>query len=258
MDGYQNEYNFVLMFNNKMVKELNPLCQDLIYSIFYNITENDLIKSWRNHYDQKTDIFLKIGNAIKGISIKLGSRNSVHVEPIKNFVQFLSEHNIPENIINQYLKFHYADGTIDNTGVNRIAAEEYKNSNQESIDIVNLYFNNKEILSDAVERFVLIGNNSNYTINAIILGTPDNFLWLTKNDIMDYLLNNVRYCSSPHFGELICQPMARCLNYNKKYEKFRNYVQIKWYSLFDNIIEQMNNNFMKKSGYVLTPKLKHG
>lgn len=251
MNGYNNEYNFVLEFNNKKVGELNPILQELIYTIFYDVNENDVIKSWRNHLDQKTDIFLKIGNAIKGISIKMGSRNSVHVESIWEFKRFLETHKIPNNIICEYLKFHYADGTLNNTGSKRVSTEEYKKSNQTRIDKINKYFNTPEIISDAIDRFVLTGNNSDYPIDAIILGTPDNFLWLARNDIVDFLMNKNKYCSSPHFSELVCQPMARCLNYNEKYEKFRKYVQIKWYGLFDNIIEQMNNNTMKKSGYIL-------
>ena len=251
MNGYQNEYNFVLEFNNKKVCELNPMLQDLVYSIFYGITKNDVIKSWRNHYDQKTDIFLKIGDAIKGISVKMGSRNSVHVESIWEFERFLLNHNIPRNIICKYLEFHYADGTLNNSGSRRLSTEEYKISNQAKINKINEYFNNPKIIMDAIERFVLKGNNSDYQISAIILGEPSNFLWITKDDIVKILKSkNNKYCSSPHFSELVCQPMNRCLNYNEKYEKYRKYVQIKWYSLFDNIIEQMNNNTMKKSGYV--------
>ena len=256
MNGYNNEYNFVLEFNNKKIKELNPILQDLIYSIFSNIKENDLIKSWRNHYDQKTDIFLKIGNAIKGISIKFGSRNSVHVESIWEFEKFLLKHNIPRSIICKYLDFHYADGTINNSGIKRLTTEEYKKINQNKIDKINEYFNTPEIIFDAIERFVLKGNNSEYPINAIILGDPNNFIWLTKNDIIEILNSNInKHCSSPHFSELVCQPMNRCINHNIKYEKYRRYVQIKWYSLFDNIIEQMNNNAMKKSGYILGSNL---
>ena len=252
MNGYKNEYNFVLEFNNKKVGELNPILQDLIYAIFKNVKDHNIIKSWRNHYDQKTDIFIKIGNVMKGISIKMGSRNSVHVETIKEFKEFLKEHNIPNYVIDEYLKFHYADGTINNKGRNRLSAEEYKINNQKSIDTINEYFNNEQIVFDAINRFVLRGNNSKYSIDAIILGTPDNFLWFSKDDIIDFLMNKNKYCSSPHFSELVCQPMARCLNYNKKYEKFRNFVQIKWYNLFDNIIEEMNNNVMKRSGYIIT------
>ena len=247
MNGYQNEYDFVLIFNNKKVKELNPLLHDLVFSIFNNISEEDIIKSWKNHYDQKTDVFLKIGNAIKGISIKMGSRNSVHVELIQEFEKFLINQKIPKDIIQKYLDFHYADGSINNSGKERLSTEEYKQNNQAKIDLINIYFNNIETIYNAIERFVLKGKNSNYSIDAIILGTPDNFLWITKNDIIEILKNKSnKYCSSPHFSELVCQPLSRCLNYNEKYERYRKYVQIKWYSLFDNIIEQMNNNAFKK------------
>ena len=250
MNGYQNEYNFVLEFNNKKVKELNPLLHDLVLSIFYNIDEEDIIKSWCNHYNQKTDIFLKIKDAIKGISIKMGSRNSVHVESIWEFEKFLLDHNIPRDIICKYLEFQYADGTINNSGSKRLSSEEYKKNNQIKIDKINKYFNEPKIVLDAIERFVLRGNNSDYSISAIILGEPNNFLWITKKNILEILYSKINnYCSSPHFSELVCQPMNRCINRNEKYEKYRRYVQIKWYSLFDNIIEQMNNNTMKESGY---------
>ena len=252
MNGFQNEYKFVLEINNKLVKELNPILYDLVFSIFNNISDDDLIKSWCNHYNQKTDIFIKIGNAMKGISIKMGSRNSVHVESIDSFIAFLKGHKIPENIINEYLKFHYADGTTNNTGINRISSEEYKIDNQKSIDIINNYFNDKEIIRDAIDRFVLMGNNSSYAVDAIIYGTPEDFLWITRNDIIDILTSSNKYVSSPHFGELICQPMNRCINHNSKYEKYRKFVQIKWYSLFDNIIDQMNKNVIREFNYSRT------
>ena len=124
-NGFQNEFDFVKSFNNKRVCELNPIQQELVHSIFNNISDDDLIKSWKNHLDQKTDIFLKIDKAMKGISIKMGSRNSVHVEHIDSFISFLKEHKIPKKIINKYLKFHYADGSKNNTGLKRLSAEEY-------------------------------------------------------------------------------------------------------------------------------------
>ena len=239
--GYQNEFDFVMSFNNKKISELNPIQKELIFAIFNNISENDLIKSWKNHIDQKTDIFLKIGKAIKGISIKMGSRNSVHVEHIDTFISFLKEHKVPKKIINKYLRFHYADGSKNNTGLKRLSAEEYKVNHQKDIDKINKFFNDEKLIFDAIYRFILIGNNSNYSIDAIISGTPNDFLWLTKDEIINVLISNKSYCSSPHFSNLICQPMNRCINKNPKYEKFRNYIQIKWYSMFDDIIIEKNN-----------------
>lgn len=43
----------------------------------------------------------------------------------------------------------------------------------------------------------------------------------------------------------MCQPKNRCLNYNPLYEKDRYSVQIKWYSLNDDIIEYMNNRLIE-------------
>ena len=53
MNGFENEYQFAKAINNKKIKEINPLLQELINDIFYNINENDIIKAWGNHYKQK-------------------------------------------------------------------------------------------------------------------------------------------------------------------------------------------------------------
>ena len=91
INGFANEFAFVLELNNKTIKELNPLCRDLIDTIFPNENENMIIKCWRNHLQQKADILIKINNKIKGVSIKKGIKNSVHVEPISEFIHFLIE-----------------------------------------------------------------------------------------------------------------------------------------------------------------------
>ena len=43
----------------------------------------------------------------------------------------------------------------------------------------------------------------------------------------------------PYADNLFVQPQNRCLNYNKKYENTRYNVQIKWYALFDDILENL-------------------
>lgn len=86
------------------------------------------------------------------------------------------------------------------------------------------------------------GNNSDYYIDALIYGEVDDFIWVTKDDIKNIILSKkTLYSSAVHFGPITCQPKNRCLNYNPKYEKDRFCVQLKWYSLFDNIIENLNN-----------------
>lgn len=58
MDGINNEFDFVTAFNNKKVKELNPLLHKIVTDIYFDISEDDLIKTWRNHKKQKTGLYI--------------------------------------------------------------------------------------------------------------------------------------------------------------------------------------------------------
>lgn len=244
MNGYDNEFEFVKYLNNKKVYELNPMFRNFIDNIFYDINGADIIKSWKNHYPQKADIFIKIGNIIKGISIKKGIRNSVHVEPITEFIHFLIENNVEKKHIIEYLKYQYADGTTNGSGKKRMSASEYKMNNQNKIEAINKVFNEKNIYNKAIERFILKGNNCDYNIDAIIYGEVNDFIWLTTNDIKRICIKKRNLESTAvHFGPLTCQPKDRCLNYNKVHEKDRYCVQLKWYNIHDDIIEMMNDNY---------------
>lgn len=240
--GKNNEYKFVQYLNGKTIQELNPMFYALIKKLYPTELETSRIKCWLNHLNQKSDIFIKINGIMKGISIKKGMKNSVHVERISDFIHFLIENKLSREAVIEYLKYHYADGTTNGTGKKRISAEEYKKSNQDRIDRINKEFNNEQIILKAIERFIIQGNNSQYYIAAIIYGEVDDFIWITREDIRNIILSKKdEYSTAVHFGAMICQPKNRCLNYNYLYEKERFCVQIKWYSLFDNIIENMNN-----------------
>ncbi len=240
INGFANEFAFVLELNNKTIKELNPLCRDLIDTIFPNENENMIIKCWRNHLQQKADILIKINNKIKGVSIKKGIKNSVHVEPISEFISFLITNNISRENVIEYLKFHYADGTTNGKGLKRISTTEYKAKNQFKIDKLNGEINNERLLRRAIDRFVLRGKNSSFPISALIYGEVDDFFFLTSDDIIKIILRkSAIYSSTVHFSVLTVQPKNRCLNYNPSYEKDRFCVQVKWYSLFDDIIENL-------------------
>lgn len=98
----------------------------------------------------------------------------------------------------------------------------------------------------AINRFVLQGNNSLVKIDGIIYGTTSDFLFISSDDIFEILMSKSNvYSTGVHFGNLFVQPMTRNLNHNPKYEKRRYCVQIKWYSIFDDIIESKNNKVMK-------------
>lgn len=242
INGFDNEFEFVMYLNGKKIKELNPSFNELFDYLFKNANEESLISCWRNHYKQKADIFIKVNGIRKGISIKKGSKNSVHIDSISLFTNFLYRNGIPVDIINDYRKYHFADGTTNGKGNKRVSVCEYKKEHQEDIDRINEYLNTEKMLKIAVERFVLKGNNSNYSIDALIYGEFNDFLWLKKEEVYNYVLSQKElYSTAVHFGPLTVQPKTRCLNYNRKYEKDRFCVQIKWYSLFDDILKIKSN-----------------
>lgn len=241
--GKNNEYEFIKYLNGKKISELNPMFRGLIDKLFPNESHSSIIKSWKNHYKEKADIFIKINGLIKGISIKKGIKNSVHVERITDLIHFLIENNVEREIVIEYIKYQYADGSTNGKGNKRLSAEEYKKEHQHNIDKINKVFNNEILLRKAIERFVTKGKISNYHISAIIYGEVNDFVWATKEQIENIILSKKDiYSSGVHFGTLTCQPKNRCLNYNPLYEKDRYCVQIKWYNIFDDIIEYMNKN----------------
>lgn len=246
IDGYTNEEEFVKMLNDKKVENLNPLFQEFIKDLYkaYVIHDNDITKCYKNEKREKADFIIEINNIQKRISLKKGVKNSVHVEPVWTFTKFLKNNKVPDNIIKLYLKFHYADGTIDGSGKQRMDSEEYKKRFQVEIDLINKFFNNPILLKKCCQRFVL-GLPKSKEIDAIVFGVIDDFIWMNKNEIINSVLrkrnNNF---TGIHFGPLFCQPQNRCINKNPKYEFARNYTQIKWYHLSDDIIEELNNRYL--------------
>ena len=125
-NGINNEYAFIKKINNKRVNELSFLLQELIYMLFPKINNNSMIKCFKNKKYEKSDICIKVGIKYKYISIKNGFNNSVHSESIHSFITFLIKNRISLNVINEILKYHYADGTFNGSGQFRIAVKEYK------------------------------------------------------------------------------------------------------------------------------------
>lgn len=240
ISGFKNEEEFVEYLNGKLVKEVHPIFQELFNTLYKNISSQDKIICWLDFNKRKADMYVKINNIIKGISIKKGIKNSVHVEHIDDFIEFMNKLGVEENIIKEYLKYHYADGTMNGSGEKRLSSIEYRQKNQCSLDYINSKLNINEYIDKFTERFILKGNRSNYEIDAIIYGVVDDFIWITNNEIRyiikKHLDDNI---SSLHISCLSIQPLTRNLNYSKKNEYGRNHIQVKWYNIADQIIEVM-------------------
>ena len=238
--GYENEEEFASYLNGKQVGRVYPNFLELLYKLYGYLDYKDYIKCWVNKSKRKADIYIKINGYVRGVSIKKGIKNSVHIESIGTLISFFREIGIDEEIIKKYLYYQYADGTMDGTGKTRISGSLYRENNQKDIDEINKALNDEKYINAFVNRFVLQGTKSEYEVDAIIYGVVEDFIYITKEEVYYIMRKHLKdEVVSLHISLLTLQPMTRNLNYNPKYEACRSFIQVKWYNISDNIIEVM-------------------
>ncbi len=244
--GYQNEIDFVNHFNNKYFFELDKNSQLFLQDLFeVNISNHDMIQSWKNKATQKADIFIKYKKYVKGVSIKCGKSNSIHCESIQSFKMFLGKMNIPYQIIEKYISYHYGYMRDDAGNINYskiLSAKEYLQLYQSEIDVFNKYINKTKIIINMVDRFLVRGTNSDYDIDALVCGTIDDYVWITKHDLYDLILSKRnRSFPSPHIACITIGPKKRNLFGNSKNKKDRYLVAIRWNHIKEDIINFYHN-----------------
>ena len=125
--GYQNEKDFVNLFNKKYLYELDNKAQDLLKDLFENEIDNsEPIKAWKNKAVQKADIFIKYKNYIKGISIKSGHNNSIHHEQIQEFERYLAKLKIPYKVIIMGMKKRHEWGAFHLERVSQLSTSLFQ------------------------------------------------------------------------------------------------------------------------------------
>ncbi len=230
--GFQNETDLIGALNNKSYSELNNNLKKFILFLFPQVNNNDRINCYSGKVGQKPDIIIEINNSKKNISVKKGSGNSVHQEDINLFMDFLTTLDISEEAKIELLKYHWGDGTSDGSGKIRVSSAEYKSEHQKEIDLINSELNKKEPLTKLITRVLFKGKSDDFSeADAVYYGTIDKGLWATKEEIINYFLNNRFDLNSIHFGPLTYQIWNRCLNFNPNTENRRNVMQVKWGSL---------------------------
>ena len=184
---------------------------------FPNIDDNMLITSYVNLNKEKEDIWIKVGKEKKSIRIKSNNTNIVHKEYIYNFTNYLEQEKVPIKIIDIILNYFFTANI------------------KLKIKKVNKYFiRHEDLLIKLINRFV-IGKT-----DILIHGTVDNFSYITKDEIIKFLLECKDEPSSTiHFSKLIFAAKSR----NNPIDKF--IVQIRWYNLGDEI--ELVRNKTKKT-----------
>ena len=227
-NGITNEIAFQKIFNKKIVKELNSQFQELLYSLFDDLKEEDYIECWPSKFKEKADIKIKIKGNIKGISIKMGESNSVHHEHINSLSNYLLSIGVSNTIVNELRSYIF--GIINGIQVN---AENYKKEKQKEIIQIKKALGDFYVKINLIIRFLWKGKETQlFDADAIIHGTPQNFLWATKSEVLEYLINYPND-NSTHvkIGPLFIQCQNRNLNQNISSMYAEEYIQVKWYSL---------------------------
>ena len=239
--GYQNELDFVNLFTNKFLNELDERTVKFLKELFEeNIDNEEAIKCWKNHMVQKADIFIKYKNYVKSVSLKCGNSNSMHHEQLQEFKKYLGEIGIPYKIVDKYVDYHYGYA-IDDKGrkdfSKRLSSEEYKKKYQNEIDIFNKYINKTKTIVDMIDRFIVRGRNSNYDIDALVCGTIDDYVWIMKYDLYDLILS--KRCldfTSPHIACMTIGPKKRDIEGNLSNRGDRYIVCVRWNFIKSDII----------------------
>ena len=240
--GYQNELDFVELFNNKFLNDLDINSKNFLKDLFGELIDNDEpIKCWKNRHVQKADIFIKYKNHIKNISLKCGNSNSMHHEQVQEFKRYLGNIGIPYKVIDIYMDYHYGYKKDENGNYDyskSLSAEEYKHIYQSEINIFNEYINKTRIVVDMIDRFIIRGRNSDYDIDALICGTIDDYVWILKYDIYDLILSKRSLdFTSPHVACMTIGPKKRNLDRNCKNVLDRYLICVRWNFIRESIEE---------------------
>ena len=244
--GYQNEYDFVELFNGKYLNELDDNSKKFLMELFGEIIDDkERIISWKNRTTQKADIFVKYGKYVKSISLKCGNSNSIHTESIQDFKMYLEKLCIPYIIINKYIGYHYGymkdmNGMPDYS--KQLSSEEYLKLYQSEIDIFNSSINKTRIIVDMIDRFIVRGRNSDYDIDALVCGRIDDYVWIMKYDLYDLILSkDASNYYSPHISCLTIGPKKRNLDRKSRNAKDRFLVCVRWNYIREHIIDYKKN-----------------
>lgn len=251
--GFSNESNIVNYLNGKKIKDLNQNMKNFINWLFNNVNENTSINSGLiqrpigERKNPKPDIWIRINGITKNISIKEGSGNSVHQEPLLEFCEYLKNLDIPTNVINDLKLYHFGDDTLDGSGKIRFSTNEVKEKYKLKITQVNSSLNNDNILENILNRILFDGTLTNpIRVDVCYHGDYNNGIWASRNEILDYLKDNIpRNSSGIMLSKLTYQPWTRDKNRTAIHPERRFTMQVKWGSMYRDlltIVSRRNRN----------------
>ncbi len=230
--GFSNEKNLRESLHNKTFKELNEnLKNNIILKLSNNVDNETIINCSKIGGHSKADLKVAFNNRIYLISVKKGTGNSVHQEPINIFIDHIRKINgCNKEIINSVKYYIWGDNTYDGTGLitDRVNAHYLKKYHPDILNKIQIFFNlNKKIL---IDRFIKYGIKKDLKhAQFMYYGTVSNGIIKPIDNVVDYLSKITKPILS--VGGLTFQAWNRNINGGNKSEKKRGEIQLKWGNL---------------------------
>jgi len=231
--GFENEDRIIEALNGKTFESLTSNLQELLKSSFSNY--GGLITAIKQAGQNKSDLKISIGNESHTYSIKKGTGNSIHQEPIEPFLEFIAQnYAINEEMKNNLRLFIWGDDTLDGKGnvSDRLKVGEFKKQYPQVIISIQNFFNS--IKDPLIKRFLIEGVKSNSSAEFVYYGTTDSGVCCKSDKIVDWIANNPSR-GAISIGKLTFQAWNRNINGGDKSEHKRGVIQLKWGSIKDDI-----------------------
>jgi len=231
--GFENENKIREALHNKKISELNSNLQQLIKDSF-SIYEG-VIVCVKEAGQNKSDLKITIGRESHTYSIKKGTGNSIHQEPIEPFLEFLDKnYSISETVKNDLRLFIWGDKTLDGSGLveDRLSVSQFKKVYLSNIKNIQDFFNSIE--KDLIKRFLIEGVASNSSAEYIYYGDIENGTCCKSDKVLNWVLAH-KSNGAISIGKLTFQAWNRNINGGDKSEKKRGVIQLKWGSIKDDI-----------------------
>ncbi|QKE76209.1 hypothetical protein HPK19_25710 (plasmid) [Arthrobacter citreus] len=254
--GNSNELELVYAFDGKKVKDLNTNLKNFVQFIANdnNIKINNDTKLFAKYVSNnklKQDFIVSFNERDFYISLKMGSGNSVHQEPIEDFIKYLNtNYEVTEKICNDLRFFIWADGTLDGKGKfeNRFDARYFKKNYPEKRRELLQFFEKNKV--ELIKHFMFVGKH-NSRVDYLYHGTTSNGAWMSTKQIIDYNIQNqidTNKGNSPTLsvGRMSIQAWNVAKSGSESAEKKRGEIQVKYGKLKEDFKEVLKLNSSNK------------
>lgn len=235
--GLNNEYEILNAINGKTLEEISLHFRGPITAMFKYHTKGEKIKVRKvtNWIHCKTDLEIHMYGIYKNVSVKMGFGPAVHQEEFESFFMFLQSLNISDETLETIKFYHYADETLDGSGIKTLSLEQFKEKYEERIKRANKELSKEDIVKAIVYRCVIKGRNErNQEINYIYHGDKSEGIFVNRDDVYDNAHKlDCYYDRAIHFGPLAY--VQKIQNKKVRDGKVIQYTQIVWPNIREGI-----------------------